>query len=259
VVTALLAGGLAGVVGAVVLHRRRHPVIARTVIDDPDHSTTIDERGAVRSAQAARLIMPSAELERIWSPMHLERLARTYWRFLTRITLGLIRVKYTEGERTVCFLFRAFPLLRFQAPEYEMNDERGVVRWRIEDGVLVSARGKGGDGFLQIDMTRGIAPEEPGSETLYVEVEVANFYPSIAAGISMWFYRETQGRIHVLVTHGFLRSLSRLDLAESRVGRFARRRRAIDIDDVPDPPPVGVRSPAGARTELEPASSAARL
>jgi hypothetical protein len=33
----------------------------------------------------------------------------------------------------------------------------------------------------------------------------------------------------VLVTHGFLRSLARLDLAPSKVGRFA------SVDQVPDP------------------------
>jgi hypothetical protein len=33
----------------------------------------------------------------------------------------------------------------------------------------------------------------------------------------------------VIVTHGFLRSLARLDLSESRVGRFAT------VDEVPDP------------------------
>ena len=33
-------------------------------------------------------------------------------------------------------------------------------------------------------------------------------------------YDATQSRIHVIVTKAFLRSLARLDLAESRVGRF---------------------------------------
>ena len=39
--------------------------------------------------------------------------------------------------------------------------------------------------------------------------------------LARWFYSQTQSRIHVLVTHGFLRSLARLDLEESAVGRFA--------------------------------------
>ena len=37
----------------------------------------------------------------------------------------------------------------------------------------------------------------------------------------------------MIVTWGFLRSLARLDLAESRVGRFAT------LDEVPDPPAPG--------------------
>ena len=52
-------------------------------------------------------------------------------------------------------------------------------------------------------------------------MEVANFYPAIATWLTRWFYRQTQSRIHVLVTHGFLRSLAKLELEESAVGRFA--------------------------------------
>ncbi len=52
-------------------------------------------------------------------------------------------------------------------------------------------------------------------------MEVANFYPSIAAGFSTPVYEATQSAIHVLVTHSFLRSLANLRLAESKVGRFA--------------------------------------
>ena len=53
--------------------------------------------------------------------------------------------------------------------------------------------------------------------------EVANFYPLIAgwgwfARIGQHIYRITQLKIHVIVTHAFLRSLARLDLAPSVVG-----------------------------------------
>src|SRR3954464_7622319 len=182
-------------------------------------STGIDKDGAVRSIQAADVTLPASELDRLWSPMYLERLARTYWRFLTRTTLGMIRVKYTERERFVCLLFRPFVLLSFQAPEYEMNATRGIVRWRIESGVLVSARGRGGNGYLEIDVARH-PDADPDRARVHLEVEVANFYPAIAHSISRWVYENTQSRIHVIVTHGFLRSLARLDLARSRVGRF---------------------------------------
>ena len=61
---------------------------------------------------------------------------------------------------------------------------------------------------------------------LRIEVEVANFYPAIAASFSTPVYEATQSSIHVLVTHAFLRSLATLDLAESKVGRFAAGRAA---------------------------------
>ncbi len=57
-----------------------------------------------------------------------------------------------------------------------------------------------------------------------IEVEVANFYPAIAVGFSTPVYEATQSAIHVLVTHAFLRSLAKLDLAPSKVGRFAVHR-----------------------------------
>jgi hypothetical protein len=184
-------------------------------------TTSVDARtGAVRSVQAADVYLGEAELAAIWSPAHLERLARTYWRFLTRVTLGLVRVVYSERERCVVLLFRPLKLLIFQAPEYELDAERGIVRWRVERGLLVARAGRHGRGHLQIEVRRA-ADESDGGARLHVEVEVENFYPSIAAGLGRWIYNQTQSRIHVIVTHGFLRSLARLDLAQSRVGRLA--------------------------------------
>src|SRR4051794_13779855 len=177
----------------------------------------MDESGAVRSIQAADVTMPESELVEIWTPMHLERLARTYWKYLSRVTLGLIRVEYTDTERMVVFLRRPFVLLRFDAPEYELTDDRGVVRWTIRNGILV---GRPGQGYLEIDVNR-CPSGEPGYVRAHVEVEVANFYLSLARWVARWFYSATQSRIHVLVTHGFLRSLARLELEKSAVGRFA--------------------------------------
>ena len=232
---AILAAGLAS---RLIRGRRpRKDGAVKALIVDLGDSTSLDrDTGAVRSVQEADLIIDEAALAEIWTPAHLERLARTYWRFLSRVTLGLIRVRYTERERFVVLLLPALKLLTFRAPEYEMDAERGVVRWRIARGLLVARAGRGKDGYLQIDVRRCPAedpahPERPARARLHVEVEVANFYPSIASGIGRWFYRETQSRIHVIMTHGFLRSLARLDLAQSRVGRFAR------VEDVPDPTP----------------------
>lgn len=193
----------------------------KAVIADLHDATSVDRgTGAVRSVQTADLLVEQAALQEIWSSTYLERLARTYWRFLSRATLGLIRVHYTEGERSVVLLVSPLKLLTFHAPEYEMDPSRGLVRWRIARGLLVARRGRNGGGYLQIEVRRRPG-ENPSEAHLHVEVEVANFYPSIASGLSRRLYNATQSRIHVIITHGFLRSLARLDLAESRVGRFA--------------------------------------
>jgi hypothetical protein len=215
-------------VGAVVVARLalallravRHPIVAQARLVTADEHAEIDPRGAVRSVQAAQLAMPADRVEEIWTPTHLERLARTYWRFLSRSTFGLIRVVYTPRERFVVFLARPFVLLSFHAPEYEMDATHGRVRWRIARGLLVARAGHEGDGYLQIDVHRS-PPDAADRVTVEVSVEVANFYPAIASRLSRWIYANTQSRIHVIVTHSFLRSLARLDLATSRVGRFA--------------------------------------
>ncbi|HEX5308376.1 MAG TPA: hypothetical protein VFW38_04775 [Solirubrobacteraceae bacterium] len=187
-----------------------------TVSELEDHTSEDHSSGAMRSRQTAEMTLPLTELERLWTPMHLERLARTYWRFLTRVTLGLVRVLYSESERSVVLLARPLKLLTFAAPEYELKSDRALVRWRIKRGVLVARSGRGGHGHLQIEVWRLPGPAA-GEGRIRVEVEVANFHPAIASGFGLHVYNATQAKIHVFVTHGFLRSLARLDLAPSRV------------------------------------------
>ena len=99
--------------------------------------------------------MAKDELDRLWTPTNLENLARTYWRFLSRVTLGLIRVIYGSNERTVVFLTRPFTLLRFNAPEYVLEPDHGNVRWQIRGGLLVARRGRRrGCGYLSLDVRR---------------------------------------------------------------------------------------------------------
>ena len=191
---------------------------AHAVIVSPRRSTVIAKDGGVRSAQLARLTMDAGDLERLWIKPNLENLARTYWRFLTRVTLGLIRVVYDHDSRSVVLLARPLTLLRFDPPEYHVQPERGRVTWRIRDGLLVARAGRR-SGYLRIDVQRlpGAGEAPPGRAALRIEVEVANFYPSIA-GFSTPVYEMTQSLLHVLVTHAFLRSLANLDLAQSKVG-----------------------------------------
>ncbi len=208
---------LVGLVAAARHRRRRLP--ARAVIVSPPRSTVMASDGAVRSAQSAELTLPRAELDRIWNAPNLENLGRTYWRFLSRVTLGLIRVRYGADERRVVFLARPFTLLRFEAPEYTFEPDEGTIKWRIRDGLLVS-RGGRGCGFLAINVTRLDDGVDDGQARVRIEVEVANFYPAIAESFSTPVYEATQSSLHVLVTHAYLRSLATLDLARSKVGRL---------------------------------------
>ena len=75
-------------------HRRAR---ARVTIDPRPRSRTARRTASTGSRQVAEVTLPQAELEKLWSPEHLERLARTYWSFLSRFSLGLIRVLYTRG------------------------------------------------------------------------------------------------------------------------------------------------------------------
>jgi hypothetical protein len=216
-IAAALAAG-AAVAGAVLVARRAR-LPAEVTIVDPEGAPSLDADGAARSVQAAELTLPASALVELWTPESLERLARTYWRFLERCSLGLIRVHYSPAGRSVVLLSRPLVLLAFDAPDYELTAERGVVRWRIRGGALVSHRQDRRGGFLQIDVRR-LAPAAPGREAIHIEVAVLSFYPAIAHTLGPRLYAATQAAIHVLITHAFLRSLARLDLAQSRTGRF---------------------------------------
>jgi hypothetical protein len=208
-----------------LLERRRKAAARVRIVPVP--RSDYAEDGSIGSKQEAEVTLPRAELDRIWSAEHLERLARTYWLFLSRRFLGLLRVVYGPSSREVVFLRKPFVLLRFHAPEYHLEANCGTVTWPIEQGLLVAPPGRG-RGYLRLTVVRpedddGTAPEV----TARVSSEVVNFYPAIAgrgwfARLGRLIYNQTQLRIHVLVTHAFLRSLANLELAHSRVGALRR-------------------------------------
>ncbi len=212
------------------LRRRRAAVIPGAEIGRLEDETSVDpETGAVTSRQAGDIVLPEAAVKGLWDPEHLERVARTYWTTLQRFTLGLMHVHYTEAERSVVLLVPQMRLLTFKAPEYEMDECHGIVRWRIEKGLLVSRRGTNGDGYLEIDIRRHDEPEL-GKVRLRVGVEVANYYPRLG-GLSRRLYSATQSRIHVVSCNYFLRRLVRRDLARSKVGHFAGPSSAAQAPD----------------------------
>src|SRR3712207_6839779 len=102
-----------------LLARRREAFARIEVVKHPE--TESNEDGSVTSRNIADVTIPVHELERIWKTEYLERLARTYWRFLTRVSLGLIQVEYGPDSREIVLVTKPFVLLRFFAPEYETD------------------------------------------------------------------------------------------------------------------------------------------
>lgn len=182
----------------------------------------VSAHGGVATVQCADITLPREELDKVWSPEYLERLARTYWLWMTRISLGLLQVLYSQDAREVVLLRRPFVLLRFFAPEYDVDRRGGTVTWRINRGLLVAPAGRG-QGYLRMTVER--RSEDPSGRTVTARItsQVANFYPMLRgwgwfSRIGRFVYRFTQLQIHVVVTNAFLRSLANLDLAPSIVG-----------------------------------------
>ena len=202
-----------------------------TVLPDPE-TGPIDTAGAVKSIQEATVEMPTETFREMWKPEYLERLARAYWAFLTKVSLGAIRVVYEPSSRTVVFISRRLPLLRFRKPDYTIGPGLGQVTWRIERGLLVAPNGRG-QGMLRITVRSDMPDDGSHRACVHVRTEVSNFYPFLRGGgwfarIGVRIYSATQVRIHTWVTHGFLRSLARLDLPRSPVGALAAEGEEID-------------------------------
>jgi hypothetical protein len=187
----------------------------------PRERTRVRPGGAVGSVQEAEITVERSMLERIWTVDNLELMARAYWAFLRRMSLGIIQVNYTAASRTVT-AFGRIPLLRFGAPRYETGDGHGQVTWPIDRGLLVARQGRG-MGALRVSVERcdrdGTDDEADARldlVRLIARVEVENFYPGIRgrgrfARFGAWLYAQTQLRIHVIVCNAYLRSLPRLD------------------------------------------------
>ena len=226
----MLAIGFAALVAAIVLIYRK---AVRTTVEtpegqvsilEPDDNVRVKPSGAVGSVQEAEIVVDRAFLERIWNTDSLELLARGYWAFLRRMSLGIIRVRYTRDSRTVA-AFGLVPLLRFGTPRYDTAEGEGRVTWPIDRGVLVAREGRG-QGDLRVLVKRcdrdGVDDEVDADEDkvrMIARVEVNNFYPGLRgrgrfAQFGAWFYAQTQLRIHVIVCNAYLLSLPKLDFPD---------------------------------------------
>jgi hypothetical protein len=203
-------------------HRRARSRVRIIAVEQPGY----DSDGGVTSIQVAEVTLPRAELDSVWTPEHLERLARTYWRFLSRVSLGVLRVLYTQTSREVVALKRPFVLLRFRTPEFEIEPHRGTVTWPIERGLLVAPSGRG-RGYLRLTVRRLQESDGSPEVTVRISSEVVQFYPLLAgwgwfARIGRGIYNQTQLRLHVIVTYAFLRSLANLELEPSTADSLSR-------------------------------------
>jgi hypothetical protein len=167
----------------------------------------VPRKGAVESVQGAELEV-RVPVSRVLNRSFLEWAADEYWRLIRRFTLGLIRVRSDARDQCVVLLARQLVLLRFHAPEYDLEEGECSVTWRIKRGILVS-RGGRDHGFLRLSF-QVMAPQGGnGHLRLGVRMEVRNFYPWLRgtgpfARLGVWIYAQTQQRIHRAVTRRFL-------------------------------------------------------
>jgi hypothetical protein len=80
-------------------------------------------------------------------------------------------------------------------------------------------------GHLRICVERAEDMDDGDEVPVKVSSEVGAFVPMLTfpglrslSGFGRWLYKQTQLRVHVIVTHAFLRSLGNLELEQSQVG-----------------------------------------
>jgi uncharacterized protein YbjT (DUF2867 family) len=175
----------------------------------PFEATRPARTGPIGSVERAELTLPpgaSITVDRDF----VEWAARSYWRFLTRITLGLIRVASHADTVEVVLMVRPLVLLRFRPARYEPAHAGASVTWPIEGGLLVWRQGVN-QGHLRLTIEARAG--EP--TTLLASIDAMDYFPAIRGGgrlawVGTVVYGATQARVHRLVTTRFLRSLGRL-------------------------------------------------
>jgi hypothetical protein len=169
----------------------------------PDRLDKVSLTGAVSSRQAGELEL-RRPLSKVLTREFLNRAAQEYWRLITRFTLGLVRVTSEGGDQCIVLIARPLVLLLFHPPEYELEDGKGSVTWRIKRGILVAGDGRD-RGFLRLSIARASFDGGDGDGRVTVQMEVQNFYPwlrgrGIFARVGVWIYANTQQRIHRVMT-----------------------------------------------------------
>lgn len=170
-------------------------------------------RGPVASVHEAELVVAAEGTACLVDTELMRELAEAYWRFLGRISLGLLR-EHSEGDHvSLIVVSPRAPLLRFRSPHYEADGDSGEVEWGIDRGLLVAREGRG-EGSLRILVQRLTGSEgDRGHPRLGMRMEVRGYYPRSRGGgrlapIGAWIYAHTQAEVHRAVLRGFMRSLA---------------------------------------------------
>ena len=108
------------------------------LVDHPQ-GQQVPETGAVDSTQEAEVLLPRDMLDPLWTREHLERLARAYWQYLHRISLGLLRTVYAPDGPTVVLGARSLAVLRFG---------------RVADRAWLAGREGGSGQWVPADLSR---------------------------------------------------------------------------------------------------------
>ena len=137
--------------------------------------------GAIESEQRIALARPVVE----FSISGAERLGRSYWREVQRLTGSLVRPRERAGALELRLLGGPV-LLRFDRPTLEANETRAFCSYPIAGGLL--ARQAAGE--LTFEQTAGT-----------LRSTIRGFFPRLAN------YDRLQGRMHVAVSRRYFRRL----------------------------------------------------
>lgn len=192
----------------------------------PGGREQVARRGPVGSVHEAELVTAPEAVGPLLTTGFVRRAAGAYWRYLGRISLGLLRVRSEPGHQSLVLLLPGAALLRFGPPRYRDGPDWAEVEWGIDRGLLVAAEGRG-RGSLRTRVQRVTNGDRAGTARLRVRMEVDGYYPRCRgrgwfAPLGTWIYGRTQARIHRLVMRGFLRSLAGLGPTSGAAEAVAR-------------------------------------
>jgi hypothetical protein len=138
--------------------------------------------GAIESEQRVALARPVVE----FSAAGAERLGRSYWQEVRRLTGSFVRPRERGGGGLELRLLGGPVLLRFGRPTLEASETRACCSYPIAGGLLTRRAG----GELTFEQTAGA-----------LSSTVRGFFPRVAN------YDRLQGRAHVAISRRYFRRL----------------------------------------------------